>query len=72
VARTIAYLRQEIDRYIRGQSVRPGFGPLVMQDVADSATACEARIERMGYRWDRVRLLWRAPTRQNSKCSKGR
>jgi hypothetical protein len=69
VARTIAYLRQEIDAYIRGQSVRPGFGPLVMQDVADSATACEARIERMGYRWDRVRFLWRAPA---PKPQKGR
>jgi hypothetical protein len=69
MTRPLSVLRQEIDRYIRGQSVRPGFGPLVMQDVADSATACEARIERMGYRWDLSRLLWRAPA---PKPQKGR
>jgi len=66
MSRPLAALRQEIDRYIRQA------GGLEMPDLREKAEACQRRIENLGYRWDVARLLWRAPIRQNSKCSKGR
>jgi hypothetical protein len=63
VARTIVYLRQEIDRYIRQA------GGLEMPDLREKAEACQLRIEGLGFRWDLSRLLWRAPA---PKPQKGR
>ena len=59
-------LRADIARFIRDA------GGLEMPDLREKAEACQRRIENLGYRWDSVRLLWRAPIRQPSKCSKGR
>jgi hypothetical protein len=64
---TIRDLRREIDRYINLQPRRKGRGPLVMDDVADSAEACQRRIEAMGYQWDSERMLWRAPIQRNEE-----
>ena len=54
--------RREIDSYIRNQPRRAGLSPLTMEDVYESAVDCQRGIEAMGYRWDRERMLWRAPT----------
>ena len=56
----LANLRQEIEHYVRRNDGRPGIGPLVMRDVLESALACQQRIDRLGYRWNPNRLLWRA------------
>lgn len=66
MARTIAYLRQEIDRYIRQA------GGLEMPDLREKAEACQRRIENLGYRWDVARLLWRAPVFRPYTRMKGR
>lgn len=34
---------------------------LIMEDIRDSAQACQKRIAAMGYQWDSERMLWRAP-----------
>ena len=33
----------------------------IMEDVRESAEKCQERIERMGFKWDRDRELWRRP-----------
>ena len=48
-------LRKQITEYMRQG--------LIMEDVRESAEACQERINRMGYRWDSDRMLWRYPER---------
>jgi hypothetical protein len=50
-------LRVDIARFIRQA------GGLEMPDLREKAEACQRRIEALGFRWDPVRLLWRAPIR---------
>lgn len=59
--KTIRDLRRAIGSYIENQPSRPGRGPLTMQDLADKAEECQARIRQLGYTWDNERGLWRAP-----------
>lgn len=59
---SVRALHADIARFIREA------GGLVMPDLQARAEACQRRIEALGYRWDSVRLLWRVPIRQNSKC----
>jgi hypothetical protein len=42
------------------------FGPI---KATEKAEACQRRIEALGFRWDPVRLLWRAPIRRSPSCS---
>lgn len=58
-------LRAEIARFIRDA------GGLEMPDLRERAEACQQRIDALGYRWDSVRLLWRAPIRRSPPCKGG-
>lgn len=46
-------LRKQITEYLK-QGV-------IMEDVRESAVECQARIERMGFKWHNTRQLWRRP-----------
>ena len=48
-------LRKQITEYMR-QGV-------IMEDVQASAEACQERINRLGYKWDSEKMLWRTPQR---------
>jgi len=57
---TLMHLRREIERYIKAQP-HNGAGPLAMPDLLKRAVQAQKRIERLGYRWDSQRELWRGP-----------
>ena len=59
--KTLASLRREIDHFMRSQPHAKEFGPLAMQDLAKQAVKAQKRIEKLGYKWDAERELWRAP-----------
>ena len=52
----LSELRKQITEYMKQGTV--------MQDVKVSAEECQERIEKLGYRWDSERMLWRAPENQ--------
>ena len=58
-------LRADIARFIRDA------GGLEMPDMRERAEACQRRIEALGYRWDPIRFLWRAPIRRSPSCKGG-
>ena len=48
-------LRKQITEYMRQGAI--------MEDVQASAEACQERINRLGYKWDSEKMLWRTPQR---------
>ena len=58
---TLASLQREIYQFMRSQPHSKEYGPLAMQDLAKRAVEAQERIEKLGYRWDPERELWRAP-----------
>jgi len=52
-------LRNQITDYMRQG--------LIMQDIKQSAKECQRRIEKLGYKWDSERMLWRAPEKGSAE-----